>query len=125
MLSFSLLCIFRVIRLSFVGELGYEIHIEAGSKAVSLLDNLLSFKPDVGLAGFEALFSMSLEKGHVLWHSDIETIDRPLEAGLAFLCRKKADFQGKSKWQERPRKRLAAFSVDPQVPLNGTEVILR
>lgn len=125
-----------MIRLSFVGELGYEIHVNAspssssGSKAtddaVSLLDNLLSFKPEVGLAGFEALLSMSLEKGHVLWHSDIETIDRPLEAGLGFCCRRKAgDFQGKSKWQEKPRKRLAAFTVDPQVPLNGTEVILR
>lgn len=80
--------------MSFVGELGYEVHIES-SKAVNLLDNMLSFSPDVGLAGFEALFSMSLEKGHVLWHSDIETTDRPLEAGLAFACHKKAaDFQG-------------------------------
>ena len=93
MLILLLFC--RVIRLSFVGELGYEVHIDS-SKAVNLLDNMLSFSPDVGLAGFEALFSMSLEKGHVLWHSDIETIDRPLEAGLAFACHKKAaDFQGR------------------------------
>ena len=43
-----------------------------------------------------------------------------------FACRKSADFEGKRKITEtRPLKRLAAFTVAPEVPLNGTEPIYR
>ena len=81
---------------------------------------------EVTLAGFEALNAMSLEKGHRHWHADIETTDRPQEAGLMFACRKNADFEGKCAMKTtQPLKRLATFTVAPEVPLNGTEPIYR
>ena len=55
-------------RISYVGELGYELHIESSEKhIIDVFETLFSHK-DTFLAGFEALNSMSLEKGHRHWH---------------------------------------------------------
>lgn len=54
----------RVIRLSYVGELGYELHIPVEScekiyKAITKAGK----KYDMRLAGYRALYSLSCEKG--------------------------------------------------------------
>lgn len=106
-----------------MGELGYEIHVEA-AKAVDIFDTLTD-SGDVTLAGLEALNSMSLEKGHRHWHGDLHTTDLPVEAGLLFACKGQADFEGKAKLALPPQKRLVTFTVDPEVALNGNEPIYR
>ena len=50
--------------MSYVGELGYELHIQSSGKGITSLFETLYSAEDVSLAGFEALNSMSLEKGH-------------------------------------------------------------
>lgn len=54
----------HVFRLSFVGELGYELHIPRSSceKVYKALMNC-GKKYDIKLAGFRALYSLSCEKG--------------------------------------------------------------
>ena len=83
--------------MSYVGELGYELYIPV-QNSNGFMCGLLETLQDqgCGLAGFEALNSMSVEKGHKHWHGDIETTDTPAEAGLLFACSSKADFDGKS-----------------------------
>ena len=53
-----------VMRVSYVGELGYELHMSsaAGESVTSVFDSLMKSE-EVALAGFEALDAMSLEKG--------------------------------------------------------------
>ena len=116
------LLFFRVLRMSYVGELGYELYIPIGNQ--DHLNDLFDSFDHVTLAGFEALNSMSMEKGHKHWHGDIETTDFPKEAGLLFACKSKANFEGKDKIQ-KATKRLATFTISPEIPLNGHEAIYR
>ena len=51
-------------RMSYVGELGYELHIKSSGKGITSIFGTLYSAKNVSLAGFEALKSMSLEKGH-------------------------------------------------------------
>ncbi|PSN29571.1 hypothetical protein C0J52_25788 [Blattella germanica] len=87
----------RAIRVSFVGELGWEFHIPQNScsavyKAIWQQGN----KHGLRNAGYRTLQSLSCEKGHHLWHFDLQTSDNPLEAGLSFICRKTGDYLGKA-----------------------------
>jgi len=120
------ICQVRAMRMSYVGELGYELHIKSSGKGITSIFETLYSAKNVSLAGFEALNSMSLEKGHRHWHGDIETTDHPVEAGLMFACSSLSNFQGKCQLtNRRPSKKLATFTVDPKVPLNGHEIIHR
>ena len=60
-------------RMSYVGELGYELHIKSSGKGVTSIFETLYSAKNVSLAGFEALNSMSLEKGHRQEQSDYRT----------------------------------------------------
>jgi glycine cleavage system aminomethyltransferase T/glycine/D-amino acid oxidase-like deaminating enzyme len=75
----------RVSRLTFVGELGYEIYIPS-EQAAHAYDVLVEAGSDVGLsnAGFFALNSMRMEKGYRHWGHDIGEEDTPLEGGVGF-----------------------------------------
>jgi sarcosine oxidase subunit alpha len=56
----------RLLRLSFSGELAYEVHIPSGY-AVSLWEHFLNAAAPLGIKpyGLEALASLRIEKGHV------------------------------------------------------------
>ncbi|XP_015606904.1 sarcosine dehydrogenase, mitochondrial [Cephus cinctus] len=120
----------RTLRVSFVGELGFELHIPS-----QLCENVYAAVMAVGrnykmkLAGYRALYSLSSEKGYHLWHYDLRTTDNPIEAGLGFLCRKNGDYQGRKavkKLRENGVKRkLAHFHLKHQVPLWGLETVYR
>ncbi|XP_076284985.1 E3 ubiquitin-protein ligase HERC2 isoform X2 [Lasioglossum baleicum] len=120
----------RLIRISFVGELGYEIHIPRSS-CKSIYTSLMEYrnKYNMKLAGFRALYSLSCEKGYHLWGSDIRTDDNPVEAGLGFVCRDNGRYQGKSSVdllrQNGIKRRLVHFHVDSCIPLWGLEPIYR
>jgi 4-methylaminobutanoate oxidase (formaldehyde-forming) len=76
-----LLCI----RITYVGELGYELHIPA-EQAVHVYDRLVEAGRSFGLehAGLKALASLRLEKGYRDYGHDIDNTDDPFEAGLGF-----------------------------------------
>jgi glycine cleavage system aminomethyltransferase T len=76
-----LLCI----RITYLGELGYELHIPA-EQAVAVYDRLTEAGAEFGLrhAGLKALASLRLEKGYRDYGHDIDNTDSVLEAGLGF-----------------------------------------
>ncbi|GMB79316.1 FAD-dependent oxidoreductase [Shinella zoogloeoides] len=75
----------RASRLTFVGELGYELYMPA-EQAMHVYDTLMEAGQDLGLknAGFFALNSMRMEKGYRHWGHDIGEEDTPFESGLGF-----------------------------------------
>jgi glycine cleavage system aminomethyltransferase T/glycine/D-amino acid oxidase-like deaminating enzyme len=77
----SVLCI----RITYLGELGYELHIPA-EQAVSVYDRLVEAGRPLGLrhAGLKALSSLRMEKGYRDYGHDIDNTDTVLEAGLGF-----------------------------------------
>ncbi|RXG68843.1 Sarcosine dehydrogenase, mitochondrial [Armadillidium vulgare] len=123
----------RAIRLSFVGELGWELHIpEAAALPVYEAIHEVGKKYGLVNGGYRALDSLSCEKGYVLWHADIRPDDTPLEAGLQFTCKLKASesFLGREalliQKDQKPKKKLVTFTLnDPSVAIHGLEGILR
>ena len=75
----------RATRISYVGELGWELLVPA-DQAVHIYDALIEAGDEFGLrhAGYHALNSLRLEKGYRSWGHDVGWADTPLEAGLAF-----------------------------------------
>jgi len=73
------------IRITYLGELGYELHIPA-EQAVHVYDRLVEAGRDLGLrhAGLKALSSLRMEKGYRDYGHDIDNTDTVLEAGLGF-----------------------------------------
>jgi len=88
----------RALRLSFVGELGWELHHPIEYQRY-VYDRILDAGQDLGIVdfGYRALDCMRLEKGYRLWGADISTDYTPFEAGLGrFVDLKKGDFLGRS-----------------------------
>jgi sarcosine oxidase, subunit alpha len=87
----------RLLRIGFVGELGYEIHCPT-ALAWSLWESLHEGGRQFGLVpfGVEAQRVLRLEKGHMIIGADTDALSNPLEAGLESLVRfDKADFIGR------------------------------
>lgn len=75
----------RATRLTYVGELGWELYIPA-EFAAHVFDRIVEAGPDFGLrhGGFFAVNCLRMEKGYRHWGHDIGEEDSPLEAGLGF-----------------------------------------
>ena len=125
-------CPVRALRVTYVGELGWELHVPV-EYATSVYDALMAAGRPHGLvnAGYRAIESCRLEKGYRAWGSDIGADHTPLESGLGWAVKLKTahDFKGRAA-MERQRangvhKMLAAFTVDPSVVLLGRETIYR
>uniref|UniRef100_A0A8D0YJ24 Sarcosine dehydrogenase, mitochondrial n=2 Tax=Sus scrofa TaxID=9823 RepID=A0A8D0YJ24_PIG len=122
----------RAIRLSFVGELGWELHIPRPS-CLPVYRAVMTAGAKHGLvnAGYRAVDSLSTEKGYRHWHADLRPDDSPLEAGLAFTCKLKSavPFLGREALEKQQaeglHRRLVCFTVDEKVPLFGLEAIWR
>lgn len=123
----------RALRVTYVGELGWELHIPIAALG-TVFDVLMDAgKPhDIRPIGYRTLESLRLEKGYRAWSSDITPNDTPFEAGLgwAVKLRKNTDFLGRRALEGlagKPlKKRLMGFTVDdPSVVLAGRETILR
>ena len=106
----------RASRITYVGELGWELYIPT-EFAAGVFDTVLARGGDVGLrpAGYHALNSLRMEKGYRHWGHDISPDDTPLEAGLGFaVAWDKADgFIGREALlrarEVGPRRRLVQF----------------
>ncbi|MBL7253957.1 GcvT family protein [Paractinoplanes lichenicola] len=97
-----------MLRLSYVGELGWEIYARA-DHGLRLWDTLWAAGRDHGLiaAGRAAFTSLRLEKGYRLWGTDMTGEDNPYEAGLGFAVRRdQGDFVGREALPEGPPGRL-------------------
>jgi dimethylglycine dehydrogenase len=105
-------------RISFTGELGYEIWVPAGAQ-VALHDALVKAGSNLGLKHFgaRALHSLRLEKSFGNWAREYRPIYTPAEAGLdRFVDLSKPDFIGRAALQrdrsQAPARRLVTFVVD-------------
>ena len=124
-------CPVRALRVTYVGELGWELHLPV-EYAETVYAALMAAGAPHGLAnaGYRAIESLRLEKGYRAWASDIGPDHTPDEAGLGWAVRlNKGDFIGRAA-VERQRaegvtKRLAGFTVAPDVVLLGRETIYR
>lgn len=88
----------RALRLSYVGELGFELHHPV-ERSVALYEAVLEAGAGLGLVdfGYRALDSMRLEKAFRLWGVDIDADHTPLEAGLErFVALDRGDFVGRA-----------------------------
>ena len=75
----------RASRITFVGELGWELYVPAES-CLEVYERLMAAGPAHGLrlAGYHAMAACRIEKGYRSWSHDIGDEDTPLEAGLGF-----------------------------------------
>ncbi|MFN0143216.1 MAG: FAD-dependent oxidoreductase [Mycobacterium sp.] len=123
----------RATRITYVGELGWELYVPA-EFAVGVYEDLLSAGERLGVArgGYYAIESMRLEKGYRAFGRELTPNDSPIEAGLSFTCKLATDidFLGRGALErakaDGPRRRLVSFAVDSDEPmLWGGELILR
>ncbi|MFZ3178942.1 MAG: FAD-dependent oxidoreductase, partial [Methylocystis silviterrae] len=121
------------IRVTYVGELGWELHIPVDF-AVSVYDALVCAGAPFGLvdAGYRAIESLRLEKGYRAWGADIGPDHTPPMAGLGWAVKIKsgAPFQGSDALikagADRLPRLLAGFAVDDrEIALLGRETIYR
>ena len=83
----------RVLRVGFVGELGYEIHCPS-SMGEALWDLLVKAGDPFAIKpfGVEAQRVMRLEKGHIIIGQDTDGLTQPHEADMAWALSKKKPF---------------------------------
>jgi glycine cleavage system aminomethyltransferase T len=106
------------LRVSYVGELGWEIYASA-DMGLRLWDLLWEAGQPFGvIAGGRGAFNgLRLEKGYRMWGTDMTTEHDPYEAGLGFAVKlDKGDFIGRGallrRKEEGPRLRLSCLQLD-------------
>ena len=123
----------RALRVTYVGELGWELHMPIGATG-DVFDALMLAGKSHGIApvGYRALESLRLEKGYRAWSSDITPNDTPLHAGLGWAVKLKTNqpFLGREAIEimaQAPlNKMLAGFTTEREdIVLSGRETILR
>jgi glycine cleavage system T protein len=100
-------------RITYVGELGFELYVER-DWAVQVWDRLVAAGKPHGIApgGYRVLDSLRLEKGYRYFGTDLTAGDNPLEAGLEFCIAWDKDFTGRQALEGRtPERRLRTLLV--------------
>ncbi len=107
-----------VCRLTYTGDLGYEIYVPARHQ-MALYETLAAAGRDLGLRpfGMRAMMSLRLEKSFGAWLREYKPDYTPAETGLdRFVAFEKDDFIGRdAALRERdnpPKRRLCTFVVD-------------
>ncbi len=119
------------LRLSYVGELGWELYASA-DMGRKLWDELWAAGQPHGIvaAGRSAFGSLRLEKGYRSWGTDMTTEHDPYEAGVSFAVRMEKDgFLGRAALHGRSeaaatRRLVALVIADPTRVLMGKEPVL-
>jgi 4-methylaminobutanoate oxidase (formaldehyde-forming) len=113
----------RATRMTYVGELGWELYIPA-EYAQHVYDALIAEGRAFNLkhCGYHALNSLRMEKGYRHWGHDMSDEDTPFEAGLGFAVKlDKAEFNGRDvllkQKAEGVKKRLVQFAMQDSQPL--------
>ena len=114
----------RALRVSYVGELGWELHLPLGDMAplhhaITEAGRRFDMRP----FGAFAMNSMRLEKGYRAWGLDLSTERTPLEAGLGYLVRFKGrNFIGREEMLARRRRtdawRMTLLELEPREDLD-------
>ena len=130
----------RLIRVGFVGELGYEIHV-GQHFGEALWDALMAAGSDHKMMpfGVEAQRVLRLEKGHIIIGQDTDAMSNPLEVQMAWaVSRKKPFFVGGRTIAELEKAQLnrsllgfvvndrqAPIPLESQLVLDGKQMVGR
>jgi sarcosine oxidase subunit alpha len=111
----------RMLRIGFVGELGYEIHVPH-QMGEALWDRLTDAGAALGVrpVGMEAQRTLRLEKGHIIIGQDTDGMTTPTELGMEWAVGKKKPFFIGSRSlavrsRQTPKRRMVGFGL----PLDG------
>lgn len=118
----------KVLRVSFTGELSFELHHPA-DRSVELWSALMELGAEFGIVphAIEALFRLRLEKGHIIVgiDTDYDSTPRRLQHEWA-VNMKKGDFIGRTAIERTNRleldKLLVGFRTDGRAPFEGAVV---
>ena len=117
-------------RVSFSGELGYEIYA-APHFQIRLAEAIEAAGADLGLKwyGARALMSLRLEKGWGAWGLDFRPDFTAAESGLDMFIKWDKEFVGKAaalaEKQAGPTKRLVTLTIEsPDTDVSNDEAIL-
>ena len=110
-------------RLSYVGELGYELYVEAND-AKKIYELIIEKGKNFNLSncGMHAMDIMRMESGFLHWGHDISPEENQYQAGLSFTIsnKKNVDFIGKSALEkinnEKIKTRFAMFTLKDSKP---------
>ena len=113
----------RASRITYVGELGWEIHVStdfAQHVYDAIIDEGKAF--DLKHCGYHAMNSLRIEKAYRHWGHDITDEDTPVEAGMRFAVDwNKEDFLAKKALEAQKAngvtKRIAQFALNDPDPL--------
>ena len=118
-------------RLSFTGELGYEIYT-APQFQIKLFEEIEKNGKDLGLKifGGRALMSMRLEKNWGAWTLDFRPDFTAAESGLDFFINWDKEFIGKEaalkEKKEGPKKKLITMTIETKdIDVTGDEAIMK
>ena len=122
----------RAHRVSYVGELGWEIYVSV-DQAAHVFETLTEAGQDVGLTlcGLHAMDSCRIEKAFRHFGHDITDEDHVVEAGLGFAVKPdKGDFIGRDavlrRREEGLTRRMVQFRLsDPEAMVFHNEAIVR
>jgi 4-methylaminobutanoate oxidase (formaldehyde-forming) len=123
----------RATRITYVGELGWELYVPA-EFAAGVYEDLMAAGADLGAvnAGYYAIESMRLEKGYRAFGRELTPDYGPVEAGLLFACKLGTDisFLGREAVEKAraqgPRRRLVSVVLaDPEAMMWGGELVVR
>jgi 4-methylaminobutanoate oxidase (formaldehyde-forming) len=126
-------CYVRASRITFVGELGWELYIPTEFMQ-DIYDRIVAAGAEWGLAhaGYHALNSLRTEKAYRHWSHDITDEDSPLEAGLDFVVKwdKPGGFVGREALLQQREQGLSRHLVqlrlkDPEPLIYHNEPIWR
>lgn len=119
-----------ILRIGFVGELGYEIHVPADYGA-HVWDALMDAGASHGIEpfGVEAQRVLRLEKQHLIVSQDTDALSDPIGAGLGWMVKlDKPDFVGRAAvvdaLDQGARPALVGFMLDERtVPDEGAGMV--
>ncbi len=120
-----------LLRIGFVGELGYELHCPS-AYGERLWDAILDAGAELGCRpfGLEPQRILRLEKMHILVGQDTDSESNAVAAGMPWIVKlDKDDFVGKWSLErvaaEGPRERLVGFVMENgTVPPEGAQVVV-
>ncbi|MGC4037561.1 MAG: FAD-dependent oxidoreductase [Chitinophagaceae bacterium] len=116
----------QLVRVTFVGELGYEIYAPA-EKGLELWQTLYEAGKSFGMlvCGYKAIDSLRTEKGYLYWGADVSPDETPLEAGLGFAVAKGKEFRGSEALAKHTiKKKLVTIVLDnPKAVVLGNEPV--
>ena len=117
------------VRISFTGELGYEIYV-APQYQLKLFEAIEEAGEDLDLKWFggRALMSMRLEKSWGAWTMDFRPDFTIMESGLDFFVDWDKDFIGKkaalTEKKNGPSKKLSVIQIHTDTDVSGDEAVM-